>query len=105
MEFDSSTVWFSLSCTSTYSPPTTVVWTKNREVITVDGDVYNTTQTVTDRVSSTYENVLMIDDDYVNIIGTYSCTVGNSIGTSHPENMTLKGNFMVAFSEEELQCN
>ena len=95
MEFNSSTVSFSLTCTSTYSPPTTVVWTKNREVITVDGDVYKTTQTVTDRVSSTYENVLAIDDDYANVFGTYSCTVGNSIGKSRPANMTLKGSSLL----------
>ena len=51
--------------------------------LTVDGLTYSMTQTVTDRRTSTYENVLTlpVTGDFSGTY-VYSCLVGNALGTS-----------------------
>ena len=58
LTYDSDTQ--TLTCTSTDSPATNVTWTKEGNTLTVDGTTYNMTQTVIDRRTSTYENVLTL---------------------------------------------
>ena len=70
-----------LTCTSTGSPATTVTWTKGGVTLTVDGTTYSMTQTMTDRGSSTYENVLTLPATG-DISGTYGCQVENALGNS-----------------------
>ena len=43
---------------------------------------YQQTQVVTDTVTGEYETVLTIAQSVTDIFGTYSCTVGNSRGSS-----------------------
>ena len=74
-----------LTCTSTGSPATTVTWTKDGDTLTVDGTTYSMTQNVTDRRTSTYENVLTLPATG-DISGNYRCQVGNALGDSQ---MTL----------------
>ena len=71
-----------LTCTSTGSPATSVTWMREGEELTIDGTVYTATQTVTNRRESTYENVLTITVLDVTTVGTYSCLVENTLGTS-----------------------
>jgi len=71
----------SLTCTSTGGPATTVTWRKSGAVITINA-TYQQTQVVTDPVTGTYETVLTIAQSVTDIFGTYSCTVGNTRGTS-----------------------
>ena len=71
-----------LTCTSTGSPATTVTWTKDGDTLTVDGTTYSMTQTLTDRRTSTYENVLTLPATG-DFSGTYSCQVGNALGDSN----------------------
>ena len=68
-----------LTCVSTGSPATTVSWTKDGDKLTVDGTTYRMTQTVEDRTTSTYENVLALSGDDT---GVYKCTVVNALGGS-----------------------
>ena len=69
-----------MTCVSTGSPATTVSWMKDGQLlITDDSTDYTLTQIVTDRVSSTYSNVLTASEG-VSVAGTYNCTVTNDLG-------------------------
>ena len=82
---------FKLVCVSTGSPPTNVIWTKDNSTLHIDGATYKMTQTVTNRTSSTYENVLIIEDSIDSLPGEYSCAVANVFGISNKEITTGKG--------------
>ena len=71
-----------LTCVSTGSPATTVSWTKDGYKLNVDGTTYRMAQTVEDRTTSTYENVLALSGDDA---GVYRCTVVNALGGSSAE--------------------
>ena len=77
----------SLTCTSTGGPATTVTWRKDGAVISLNA-TYQQTQVVTDPVTGTYQTVLTIAQSVPDIFGTYSCTVGNTRGTSATINPT-----------------
>ena len=71
-----------LTCVSTVSPATTVSWMKDGQPLTTDGSSYFTlTQTVTDRTTSTYSNVLTVSEG-TGVAGTYNCTVTNDLGSA-----------------------
>ena len=71
-----------LSCVSTGSPATTVSWIKDGYPLTIDGFIYYLNQTVIDRASSTYSNVLTVSEEGPGgIAGTYNCTVANEFGS------------------------
>ena len=55
---------------------------KDGDVLDIDGVKYKTYQTVTNRRTSTYQNILVVDDVIENITGTYTCKVTNSFGSS-----------------------
>ena len=70
-----------LTCVSTVSPATAVSWMKDGQPLTTDGSSYYTlTQTVTDRTTSTYSNVLTVNEG-IGIAGAYNCTVSNDLGS------------------------
>ena len=49
--------------------------------LATDGSSYYTlTQTVTDRTTSTYSNVLTVSEG-TGVAGTYNCTVSNDLGS------------------------
>ena len=68
-----------MRCVSTGSPATTVSWMKDGLLID-DITGYTLTQTVTDRVNSTYSNVLRVSEGDPG--STYTCTVSNELGNS-----------------------
>ena len=69
-----------LSCTSTGGPPTTVTWTKNRQLLNIDGITHTQTQRIIDASSSTFVTTIFIHHrpDLSVIVGNYSCLVNNS---------------------------
>ena len=69
-----------LTCTSTGGPATTVTWSRNGAVITLN-TTYQQTKRVVDPVIGTYQTVLTIDPS-VDIVGTYNCTVENARGVN-----------------------
>ena len=71
----------SLTCTSTGGPATNVTWKKNGAPITINS-TYQQTKVVSNTTAGTYQTVLTIAQNVTDIFGTYSCTVGNTRGTS-----------------------
>ena len=50
--------------------------------LSIDGSTYQLTQTVTNRASSTYSNVLTVSEIApTGVAGTYTCTVSNDLGS------------------------
>ncbi len=82
---------FTLICTSTTSPATTVVWTKDGTTLSFDGTHYQHSQVLTNRRSSTYENILTSSGTPTNTKGNYTCTVSNRFGTSS-QSIAVGGN-------------
>ena len=55
------------------------------------GVTYELTQTVTDRGASTFDNVLTINQQLADVVGSsFSCSVTNSIGSSTTASDTLQ---------------
>ena len=78
---------FTLECTSTGSPATTVIWTKGGNLLSTD----LTYQILRDGVAATYDSYIEIDADLSDLPGTYSCSVLNSAGLSNAATMTIQG--------------
>ena len=57
---------------------------------------YQQTQVVTDPVRGTYQTVLTIDQSVTDVSGTYSCTAGNTRGTSVAIEVTGKDLFTIS---------
>ena len=91
LEQNISSSFTTLTCTSTGSPPTTVTWTKDGVTLPANETIYSFTQTLVDRVASTYNNTLALDASFVDIIGNYTCSVSNFIGTSSVQETEIKG--------------
>ena len=82
-----------LTCTSTTSIATTVTFMREGIVIngivrdgdsaTVNGVTYQLSQTLTNRIQSTYDNVLTITEALSSLAGsTFTCQVENALGQS-----------------------
>ncbi len=82
LQRDRSADHFTLICTSTTSPATSVVWTKDGTTLSFDGSPYQHSQVVTNRRSSTYNNILTSVGAYSSNQGNYTCIVSNRFGTS-----------------------
>ena len=78
MEYDEDSR--SVRCISTGSPATVVSWMKDEVIIDESSTDYTLTQTITNRATSTYNNILTVNEGAVT--GMYSCTVTNDIGTA-----------------------
>ena len=91
MQHNISSSLSTLTCTSTGSPPTNVTWMKDGETLITNGTTYSLTQTLVDRVNSTYKNTLTIEANVEYVVGEYSCKVANSIGTSNLQETEIKG--------------
>lgn len=75
---------FTLNCTSMDSPATTVIWTKDSELLS-DYPLY---QILRDGVTATYDSFVEITAD---LDGTYSCSVLNSAGLSSAASLSVQG--------------
>ena len=97
-----STTNFTLNCTSTNSPATNVTWLKSGSTLLANGVKNRFYQTVTSRRSSTYQNILVVDDDIEDIIGNYTCNVTNRFGNSN-STLTIRGK-MILYLYSTQQC-
>ena len=63
---------------------------KDGQPLTIDGSMYLLTQTVTNRPSSTYSNVLTVSETAPSgVAGIYNCTVTNELGSDRQEVMAV----------------
>ena len=69
---------FTLTCTSTGGPATTVTWTLNGSEITYDTN-HTLTQTVVNTTTAEYNNTLTVTGREP---GNYQCTVSNARGNA-----------------------
>ena len=74
----------SLTCISTGGPAINVTWRMGGSELTVDGSTYQFMQTLTNRTTSTYCNVLtIVSSDLTPILGSiFTCEVENTRGTA-----------------------
>ena len=84
---------FSISCISSGSPATTVMWLKDGEELVVDGSTIVVLQSISSRTLSRYQNELIVNnlqpDD---LLGTYTCVVTNALGSAGMENtLVIRG--------------
>ena len=89
LEFTQGSPSSTLTCTSTTSIATTVTFMRDGKAINGivrDGDsatTYQLSQTMTDRIQSTYDNVLTINEALSSLAGsTFTCQVANALGMS-----------------------
>ena len=80
-------------CISTKSPATVVSWMKDKVIINESSTDYTLTQTVTNRATSTYSNVLTVRMG-ASVVGTYICNVSNELG-SYSEVVVTLGELIV----------
>ena len=64
---------FTLTCTSTGGPVSTVSWRRDGTILS-DGSTYNITSQVTDTVTATYTHTLTVTG---RLLGLYQCNVSN----------------------------
>ena len=76
-----------LTCVSNGGPASEVVWTKDGVTVSTG---YTLTQTVTNTATATYENILR-GTTITDLVGTFTCTVSNSRGTSNTAEIVLNG--------------
>ena len=85
----------SVTCISTGSPATVVSWMKDGVIIDESSTDYTLTQTITNRATSTYNNILTVNEGAPGgVTGTYNCTVTNDIGTA-TDQLVAVGELMV----------
>ena len=83
-----------LSCDSYITPPTEIIWEKDGGQIYFNDTTfadYSSTQTLVNRTISAYSNVLSISASIEDVIGEYSCTVINSLGSSETVSISIEG--------------
>ena len=88
-----------LECYTTHSPPTTVVWMRNGDVIDVDDD---SVHIVANHRHSHYRNELLVMN-VTSIISDniFTCTINNSRGSiSHDIPTNLTGIYIIIPSTE-----
>ena len=93
MEYDEESR--SVRCISTGSPATVVTWMKDGVIIDESSTDYTLTQTITDRATSTYTNIVTVNVGAPGgVAGIYNCTVTNELGTA-TDQVVAVGELMV----------
>ncbi len=80
---------FTLNCTSSGSPATTVTWTKDGVLLT-ESNIYHMTQILYSGTAATYFNLLEVNAGPYAVTGDYSREVTNLLGSAM-RNATFRG--------------
>ena len=92
-ELNSPTPTFTLTCTSTGGPATTVSWMRDGEILAENSSNYSiTSQTLTDPENGTYDHTLVVTG---RLVGEYECTVSNNKPSSASGNITVVGEYYI----------
>ena len=93
-ELNSTTPTFTLTCTSTGGPVTTVTWMRDGEVLTGNGN-YNITSWMRLRPESAiYTHTLTVTG---RLVGEYECNVSNIRTPSSSRNLTVEGEYSLFY--------
>ena len=87
-ELNATTTTFTLTCTSTGGPATTVSWTVNNHTVTEDSVHHITSQVLIDPVNATYTHTLAVTG---RLVGDYQCTVSNNKPSSSSGMLAVVG--------------
>ena len=87
---ESSTAVFTLNCSTSGSPPTNVTWIKDGQTVSLNG-TFTTDQYLRDGVTARYDSVLMVLQPPSEVIGTYTCSVDNSVSIASQETLLVQG--------------
>ena len=77
---------FTLTCTSTGGPATTVTWTRDSE--TVSGGMFSNSTVLDDPVTAQYTHTLTVTG---RLGGQYQCTVSNNKPSQNSANFNVQG--------------
>ena len=91
VDYTSSDGLHTISCVTHGSPPTKVTWEKDGEEIYMNDTFYQFSQALVNRTTSTYNNILTINATIEDVVGEYSCTATNSLGSSDKLTEVVKG--------------
>ena len=89
-ELDSTTPTFTLTCTSTGGPVTTVTWMRDGEVLTENGNYNITSQVLLHPENATYNHTLTVIGRPV---GEYECIVSNIRTPSSSGNLVVQSEY------------
>ena len=87
-ELNATTPTFTLTCTSTGGPATTVSWTVNNHTVAEDGTHNITSQILTDAENATYAHTLTVTG---RLVGEYQCNVSNNKPSSSSGMLAVVG--------------
>ena len=87
-ELNSSTPTFTLTCTSTGGPVTTVTWMRDNEVLTGNGNYNITSWMLLHPENATYTHTLTVTG---RLVGEYECNVSNIRTPSSSGNLMVEG--------------
>ena len=79
---------FTLICTSTGGPATSVTWMRNGEVLINDNNYNITSQKLIDSRYATYNHILTVTG---RLVGEYECNVSNNKPSSASRNLRVVG--------------
>ena len=80
-----------ITCVSHGSPPTQVMWEKEGVRIYRSDTNHQFSQILVERSSSTYNNTLTINGTIEDVVGEYSCSLSNTLGSSNELIIAVKG--------------
>ena len=80
---------FTLTCTSTGGPATTVSWTVNNSAVTEDSAHHITTR-ITNTTTATYTHTLTVTG---RLVGEYECNVSNNKPSSSSRMLVVGKNY------------
>ena len=91
-ELDSITPTFTLTCTSTGDPVTTVTWRRDGEVLTESSNYNITSWMLLHPENPTYTHTLMVTG---RLVGEYECKLSNIMAPSSSGNLTVQGEYIL----------
>ena len=87
-----------LTCVSSGGPVNTVTWTRNG--VNISSSPYQLRQSLEDGTTFTYHNLLTVTSgDVEYYIGSFSCTVSSSRGSSPSQSLDINGIFSITVAD------
>ena len=95
---------FTLNCASVGSPATNVTWIKDDDVIT-SNDTFEVFQYLQDSLLARYDNLLKVYLEPSEVVGTYTCSVDNSVSVPAVQTLAIQGQLSVHTKKSNLFTN